>query len=253
MAALTVTTSNAAGIRGAEESTLPTVPKGIAVAQRRTNGLGVFDSDVTYPVAVIFESAIDHNSKTMMEFCARLGVSLAPHGKTTMSPALFRRQLRDGAWAMTAATTWQAKAMRDVGVERVIIANQVVVPAEIGWLADADADGFDVCCYVDSVAGVGILDEVLARLRRGRRFPVLIELGIAGGRTGAWRTPPRPAVADAVARSQGLTLIGVAGFEGILGAADDRGVQTSSSSSSTRSWKPPTPSTRRVGSTRPVR
>ena len=92
---------------------------------------------------------------------------------------------------MTAATTWQAKAIRDVGVERVIIANQVVVPAEIGWLADADADGFDVCCYVDSVAGVGILDEVLARLRRGRRFPVLLELGIAGGRTGRGTSPAR--------------------------------------------------------------
>ena len=188
--------------RGADDTTHRIVPKGLPLRNAERTGWGVFDSDVSYPVAVIFESAIDHNSKTMMEFCARLGVSLAPHGKTTMSPALFRRQLRDGAWAMTAATTWQAKAMRDVGVERVIIANQVVVPAEIGWLADADADGFDVCCYVDSVAGVGILDEVLARLRRGRRFPVLLELGIAGGRTGARDVAGALAVADAVARSR---------------------------------------------------
>ena len=209
--------------RGGAAPTLRIASKGMPLRNVERSGWGVFDSDVTYPVAVIFESAIDHNSKTMMEFCARRGVSLAPHGKTTMSPALFRRQLRDGAWAMTAATTWQAKAMRDVGVERVIIANQVVVPAEIGWLADADADGFDVCCYVDSVGGVGILDEVFAGLRRGRRFPVLVELGIAGGRTGARDVAGALAVADAVARSQGLTLIGVAGFEGILGAVDDRG------------------------------
>jgi D-serine deaminase-like pyridoxal phosphate-dependent protein len=38
-----------------------------------------------------------------MTYCRRRGVSFAPQGKT-MSPALFRRQLRDGAWAITAAT-----------------------------------------------------------------------------------------------------------------------------------------------------
>ena len=33
------------------------------------------------------------------------GVSFAPHGKTTMSPEIFRRQAEAGAWAITVATT----------------------------------------------------------------------------------------------------------------------------------------------------
>src|SRR5262245_46277119 len=111
----------------------------------------------------MFESAIEHNSRALMSYCSRRGVSFAPHGKTTMAPALFRRQLRDGAWAMTAATTWQAGAMRACGIERVLIANEVVVQGEIEWMATAREDGFDVYCYVDSVAGVDILEQTLGR------------------------------------------------------------------------------------------
>lgn len=162
----------------------PTRPKGFPLGGAASTGWSIFDYDVPYPIAVMFESAIEHNSKTLMEFCERHHVSLAPHGKTTMSPAVFQRQLRDGAWAITAATTWQAKTMRDAGVDRVLIANQVVVPGEIEWLANAQDAGFEVCCYVDSVAGVDIMDETLARVRTARRFPVLLELGITGGRTG---------------------------------------------------------------------
>jgi D-serine dehydratase len=34
-----------------------------------------------------------------MQQHARWGIDLAPHGKTTMSPQLFTRQLVAGAWA----------------------------------------------------------------------------------------------------------------------------------------------------------
>ena len=118
--------------------------KGFPLGAGAATGWCVFDPDVPYPVAVMFDSAIDHNSEAMKGFCERHDVSLAPHGKTTMAPALFRRQLRDGAWAMTAATTWQAKTMRDAGVNRVLIANQVVVPGEIEWLAKSLDEGFEV-------------------------------------------------------------------------------------------------------------
>ena len=179
--------------------------------------MSIFDPDVPYPVAVMFESAIDHNSKTVMAYCSRRGVSLAPHGKTTMSPALFRRQLHDGAWAITAATVWQASAMRASGVERVLIANQVVVPGEIEWLARAGEQGFESYCYVDSLTGVEILEETLRRVQPSRPFPVLLELGIAGGRTGVRSVAEGMAIAQAVAASTHLALTGTAGFEGILG------------------------------------
>jgi D-serine dehydratase len=147
-------------------------------------GWSVFEADIGFPVAVLHESAIRHNSATMAAFCARHGVSHAPHGKTTMAPAIFRIQLGDGCWGITAATVWQAARMRDAGVPRVIVANQVVVPAEIAWLGRAVADGFDVMCYVDSLDGVRLLSDVLAANPDAPRLPVLLEVGARDGRTG---------------------------------------------------------------------
>lgn len=201
----------------------PITPKGFPeTAAGGATGWNIFDPGVSYPVAVMFDSAIKHNSTTLSAYCDRRGVSLAPHGKTTMSPALFHRQLRDGAWAITAATTWQARMMRASGVQRVLIANQVVVPGEIEWMATAIDDGFEVYCYVDSLAGIEILDETLDRHRPKRRLPVLVELGIPGGRTGVRSVEEGLVVAEAAARSRHLAVTGTAGFEGLLGAIGDR-------------------------------
>ena len=203
----------------------PHASKGFPLGAGATTGWCVFDADVPYPVAVLFDSAIDHNSRAMKGFCERNHVSLAPHGKTTMAPALFRRQIRDGAWAMTAATTWQAKTMREAGVKRVLIANQVVVPGEIEWLATSLDEGFEVYCYVDSLEGVNIMNETLVRVEPAHRLPVLLEMGIMGGRTGVRTIADGLLVAAAAARSPHLALTGTSGFEGILGPMGDRPVE----------------------------
>ena len=105
-----------------------------------------------------------------------------------------------------------------------IIANQVVTPGEIEWLARARDENFDVYCYVDSVPGVDILVETLDRVRPSRPFPVLLELGVSGGRTGVRSVAEGLEVARAVAASSDLALTGTAGFEGILGPVGDRDV-----------------------------
>lgn len=197
-------------------------PKGFPLGDARLDGWSIFDRDVAYPVAILLRSALDHNRAAMRSFCLRNGVDLAPHGKTTMSPELFRMQLDDGVWAITAATTWQAMVMQECGVSRVLIANEVVSPGEIEWLAKSRTEGFEVLCYVDSLDGVTALDEVLRRLRPDRPFPVLLEVGVPGGRAGVRTVEEGLAVADAAASSAHLALTGVAGFEGLLGAREDR-------------------------------
>jgi D-serine deaminase-like pyridoxal phosphate-dependent protein len=67
-------------------------------------GWRVLDGDLPFPALVLRESALAHNLEAMRAFCEASGALLAPHGKTTMMPQLFARQLDAGAWAMTAAT-----------------------------------------------------------------------------------------------------------------------------------------------------
>ena len=52
---------------------------------------------VSLPAAAVFEPALAHNPAWMQRFADAHGAHLAPHGKTTMTPALFRRQLEAGA------------------------------------------------------------------------------------------------------------------------------------------------------------
>ncbi len=184
----------------------------------------LFGPDFTMPLAVLRESAVRHNIEQMAAYCAAAGVELAPHGKTTMAPALIARQLAAGAWGVSAATIAQVQVYRAFGVPRVLLANELTDRAGIRWLAGERAadPGFECFAYVDSIAGVALLDEELpaaggTRARRPRPLPVLVELGHAGGRAGCRSIGEALAVGQAVAASRSLRLAGAAGFEGALG------------------------------------
>jgi D-serine dehydratase len=194
--------------------------KGVPLALGDAIGWNLFREDASFPAAVLLRSALEHNSASMAEFCRRSGVSLAPHGKTTMSPELFALQVGDGAWAVTAANVYQARVMRESGVLRVLIANEVTAPGDIAWLAEQVSAGFPVLCYVDSVAGVRLLDDGLTRHAAAGQLGVLVELGVAGGRTGARTVEDAMVVARAAAASPVLRVAGASGFEGIIVAAE---------------------------------
>jgi D-serine dehydratase len=186
-----------------------------ALAQRQPP---LFGGAFTMPVMVLRESALRQNVEAMARYCAAAGVDLAPHGKTTMAPQLFAHQFAAGAWAITAATAGHMRTYRAFGVPRILLANELTDPAGMGWLAAemATDPGFDCYVYVDSLAGVRMLDEAFAATGPGRPLPVLVELGQPGGRTGCRSVPDALAVARAVAAAGALRLAGAAGFEGSI-------------------------------------
>ena len=170
------------------------------------------------PVLVLDTSAIDANVARMAAWCAERGVGLAPHGKTTMAPVLWERQLAAGAWGITLATPSQVRVALAFGLRRVLLANALVDPVGIAAVSralDADPD-LQVLSWVDSVSSVAAMDAALAGLHPARPLTVLVELGAPGGRTGARDLPAARAVATAVAASPHLHLGGVAGYEGAL-------------------------------------
>jgi D-serine deaminase-like pyridoxal phosphate-dependent protein len=181
--------------------------------------------DFLLPVLVLRESALAANIAAMASYCASAGVHLAPHGKTTMAPQLLGRQLAAGAWGVTAATVSQVQVFRAFGIARILIANEVVDPAAIAWLAAelaADPD-FDCYCFADSVAGVDLLTAGLAPVLAGtdRQLGILVELGQPGGRAGCRSVADAAVVGAAVAASPALRLAGAAGYEGSIGHDDD--------------------------------
>lgn len=184
-----------------------------------SQGWNVARGDLSLPVTTLRADALEHNIATFAEYCARSGVLLAPHGKTTMSPQLFERQLAAGAWAITAATPGQVRIMRHFGVPRVLLANELVEPRALRWVGEQlEADsGFEFLCLVDDVQAVELMDDTLRGVLATRRLPVLVEFGVAGGRTGVRTRADALAVARAVARAQSLELAGVETYEGLAG------------------------------------
>ena len=202
---------------------------GTRIADAAAAGLDLFTDDFVGPLVVLDEPALEHNLRTMANWCRANGLALAPHGKTTMAPQLFARQLDHGAWGITAANISQLRVYRAFGVSRVLMANQLVDPAALRWVAaELDCDpAFSFSCFVDSVPGVARMSETLAaRAASGARpLDVMVEIGGAGGRTGARGLEAAVEVAEAVMASPVLRLVGVAGYEaaltqGTTGAAD---------------------------------
>jgi D-serine dehydratase len=182
-------------------------------------GWNVLREDMTMPLAVLKQSALDHNGRWMARFLDATGTLLAPHGKTTMSPALFDRQLADGAWGITLATVQQVRVARAGGIGRIVLANQLVGRQAIGYIAAelARDPGFDFYCLVDSVDGVRQLADRLRTDPPGRPLQVMVEVGAMGGRTGCRTEDAALAVARAVKQAEPLlTLRGVEGYEGMV-------------------------------------
>lgn len=181
-------------------------------------GVDPFDGRLASPFALLREPQLEANIASMQQWCTERGVELAPHGKTTMSPELFARQLAAGAWGITVASPAQARVALRAGARRILIANQVTDVAGIRWLGRTASEQPDLflACYVDAMRGVELLEDGLADvLADGERLDVLVELGLPGGRTGARSEDDAVEVARAVASSRRLRLVGVSGYEGV--------------------------------------
>ncbi|MFF3394220.1 alanine racemase [Streptomyces sp. NPDC002669] len=207
---------------------LPPDAEGLTVGALAAERRDLFTGGFTTPVLALSAESVEHNLALLETYAERHGLAFAPHGKTSMAPQLFARQLERGAWGITAAVPHQARVYRAYGIGRIFLANELVDAAALRWLAgelDADPE-FRFVCYVDSVRGVELMDEALRAAGASRPVDVVVELGAGeGARTGARTEAECAAVADAVAATGTLRLVGVAGYEGEVPAASGERVR----------------------------
>jgi D-serine deaminase-like pyridoxal phosphate-dependent protein len=200
---------------------LPPDAGGLTVGELAAQRRNLFTGGFATPVLALSAERLEHNLKLMETYAARHGLAFAPHGKTSMAPQLFWRQIEHGAWGITLAVPHQVRVARAFGVRRVFLANELVDAAALRWIAaelDADPD-FRFVCYVDSVRGVELMDAALRSAVRP--LDVVVELAAGeGARTGVRTEAECAAVADAVAATRTLRLVGVAGYEGEVPQAD---------------------------------
>ncbi|MEU1546434.1 amino acid deaminase [Nocardia sp. NPDC005745] len=205
---------------GPEHKGMPPESWGLTVREFRTGAVPL-DSLET-PVLTVDRAALRTNIAVMADWVRAAGVRLAPHGKTTMAPQVWADQLAAGSWGITLATIWQTQVARSFGVARVLLANALVDPVGLRWVAAESArdPSFEFVCWADSVETVALMDAHLRTVPGPARIRVLVELGGPHGRTGARTVEQAHAVARAIGAASRLTLAGVGGYEGAL--AHDR-------------------------------
>src|SRR5712692_2451716 len=209
----------------------PSEPK--ALIRPLSKGLGILDralapdeirglewnllrEDLSLPTAVLYEDKLAHNVEWLQKLAEEYGAKLAPHGKTTMAPKLFARQMQAGAWGITLATAPQVRVAYEHGVHRLLMANQLVGRQNMAiisrLLEDPQVEFF---CLVDSAEQVESLGRFFQE--RGQRLNVLIELGVQGGRTGV-RDPGQlgKLLANLSFWRDHVALCGIELYEGVL-------------------------------------
>lgn len=200
-------------------------PVGLGVLSREqipAQGWQLLRGDLALPLAVLKQSALQHNQHWMRDFCAQRGLHLAPHGKTSMSPELWQLQLDAGAWGISFATVFQAAVGARHGVPVLLIANQVVQRAELDALAllHAERPTLRSMFLVDSVGQVDAIEAWATDRSFKGRFEVLLELGIAGQRTGTRTPDDARQTAARIAASPVLQLAGIECYEGTTAFCD---------------------------------
>ncbi|TDM09458.1 MAG: amino acid deaminase [Ideonella sp. MAG2] len=190
--------------------------------QISAQGWNVLAGHLPLPLAVLHRQALHHNLGWMQRHVDEAGIALAPHGKTTLSPELFAAQLQAGAWGITFASVHQLVLGVQQGVQRALIANQVLQAADLLQLHKLRTTqaGLRAPFLLDSMAQLSAIEATAAAHHLAQPFEVLLEWGLAQGRTGCRTEPEALALARAAKASPAVRLVGLSTYEGLWGSGD---------------------------------
>ena len=162
--------------------------------------------ELVTPALIVDADAFDHNLSTMA--AALPGPRLRPHVKAHKCTALARRQLAAGHHTFTCATIREVEGMARAGLgEDLLLANEVVDASRLGRV---DAR---VTVAVDSL-------QTIEAAAKGGVKEVLIDVNVGLPRCGC--APENAGALAEMARSKGLVVRGVMGYEGHAVGLDDR-------------------------------
>jgi D-serine deaminase-like pyridoxal phosphate-dependent protein len=166
-------------------------------------------AELPTPALLVDADAFEHNLATMAQ--ALPGARLRPHVKAHKTTALAARQAAHGHRTFTCATIRELEGMAAAGLgEDLLLANEVLDATRLGRL---DAR---VTVAVDSA-------ETIEAAARGGVKEVLVDVNVGLPRCGI--APEKAGELAELARSKGLQVRGVMGYEGHVVGLPDRALR----------------------------
>jgi len=188
----------------------------IEIARRAINahliGVRGAAARLATPALTIDLAKMRANLAWMNRRCAAAGMRLRPHGKTHKCSAIAREQLSAGAAGICAASPHEAIAFARAGIRGLLVTAPVVQPAHLAALADLHRRGVDLMVVIDHPDGVAAWTKALGRVER--KLPVLVDVDLGMGRTGARSPKDVVEIARRVDASAALSNAGVQAYSG---------------------------------------
>ena len=179
----------------------------------------ILNEDMPMPIMVLKNDELNHNLTTFAEYLKQHNLSISPHGKTTMSPQLFYKQLEAGAWGITAGAINQIQVMYRYGIKKILLANQLLGKSHlktIAHLINNDKD-FSFYCFIDSVEQFQNIKSNLENITLINPINLLPEIGASNGRTGIRSKENFLELVNEISndKSNNFNFAGIASYEGI--------------------------------------
>ena len=158
------------------------------------------------PVLVVELDALEHNLAVIADHYRGKTIRVRPHGKNHKSPRILQMQIAAGACVsgVCAAKVSEAEVFAEVGLDNVLLANQVVDAHKIARLRRL-AERVDTMVAVDALAQI----ELLATGKGNATLGVVIEIDTMMGRGGVRTVEAAVALARRIAATPGLDFRGV--------------------------------------------
>jgi len=167
--------------------------------------------DVDTPALVVDLDAFERNLDLMANAVRGAGVALRPHAKSHKCPDIAHAQIERGAVGICCQKVGEAEAFVAAGIRDVLVTNEIVGEKKLARLA-----------AMATKAKVGVLADDAATVRHigaaaraaGVAIDVLVEIDVGAHRCGTAPGAPAVAVAQAIARTPGISFRGIHAYHG---------------------------------------
>jgi D-serine deaminase-like pyridoxal phosphate-dependent protein len=166
--------------------------------------------DIETPALLLDKKKFDSNARKMSDFFVGKNVKVRPHAKTHKCARIAKEQLAKGAIGITCAKLSEAESMVENGIEKILIANEIVEEAKIRRLALLNRKAKTMVALDDYENAVDI-SSIACEF--GLRIPVLVDVNVGMNRCGV---EPDECVkfVKAILQRPGLEFAGIMGYEG---------------------------------------
>lgn len=173
--------------------------------------IGLHHRDLDTPALWVELDCLERNIAALAQHFKAAGVAWRPHTKGIKVPAIAHKLLAAGAKGITCAKLGEAEVMAAAGITDILIANQIVTPAKITRLVNLRAQA-DVKVAVDDASNVSAIGA--AAQEKGVTVGLLIEVNTGMNRSGVLPGESTLELAQHIAATKGVRLLGLMTWEG---------------------------------------